>query len=160
MSFGLNQTVEAKQLVVEDYITAGTYAGDAYDKDLVFRAGDVEHSQDIKFSVFFDGELKEVAKITPDGMESTKINSTQIYAKDNATHLGKLNICHDSRTGENGCCGQMTLDLNCGLSCGDSFVEALRVTSDSVIANGSIISSMVDTTSLLSKNIKHINEEY
>ena len=154
MSFGLNQTVEAKQLVVEEYITAGDYAGESYNKDLIIRAGDVEHAQNIKFSLFSNGELNDVAKITSRGLETEKILSNELYTQDNISALGGLKISHDSDSGEYGYCGQLTVNLNCGLSSGDAFVEALRVTSDCLEANGSIHSLSLDSDVVNSKELR------
>ena len=156
MSFGLNQTVEAKQLVVDEFITAGDYAGGSYNRDLVIRAGDIEHSQCINFSVFSNGELNEVAKITDKGLETETILLNEIYTQDDVSTLGKIKICHDSDSGESGYCGELIVNLNCGLGSEDAFVDALRVTNDCVQAHGSIQSLSLETGTVKS-NILNVS---
>lgn len=153
MSIGLNQTVEAKQLVVEEYITAGDYAGESYNKDLIFRAGDVEHSHNISFAVFSNGELSNIAKVDERGLHANTLLTNEIFTEDGISSLGKLNISHDTDSGEMGYRGQLTVNLNCGLSSGDAFVEALKVTSEFIEAPGdiyasSLISDAVNTEKL------------
>ena len=153
MSFGLNQTVEARQFVVEEFITAGQYAGDSFDKDLTLRAGDVEHDNNIKFSVFDGGELKDIASVTKFGFESERISTTSICSKDAISNLGRIDITHDEDAGDTGFCGQMSVKLNCGLSSGEAFVDVLKLTCDTVSTEGLLVSNELSTSGLYSSSL-------